>query len=170
MPKILPAHPLSVPGATPNWWQAPARQRALDEIFELKEVRNRIAHHEPLWKFSDVFDTSPQQPTPPSLVCPASNDEATTLQRFARLLQVYDQAVSSLSPDLHAYIRASSWRARLDFLLSPRGLERYKNGLHVVEPAAITPEELGGQFATLVQQNRPVRLLDVNGGGIFIPA
>lgn len=169
MQKILPAHPLSQVGAVPNWWQAAARQHALSEIFELKEVRNRIAHHEPLWKFSDVLDTSPRQPAPPILVCSASTDEATTIQRFARLLRLYDEVVSSLSPDLHSYIRVSSWRTRLDFLLSPRGVGRYKNGFHVAEPVAINPVDLGGQFATLVQRNRPVQLLDPNGRGIFIP-
>lgn len=169
MPKILPAHSLSQVGAAPNWWNAAARQNVLRDIFELKEVRNRIAHHEPLWKFSDVLDTSPRPPAPPILICPASIDEATTIRRFARLLQLYDQAVASLSPALHGYIRASSWRAKLDFLLSSRGVQRYKDGLHVAEPTAISPIDLGAQFAHVLQRNRPVRLLDASGEGIFFP-
>lgn len=169
LPRILPAHPLSQAGATPDWWDTNARQAAISEVFELKDIRNRLAHHEPLWKFADVMDTSPPAPAPPLLIAAASTDEASTLARFSRLLQLYDRAIHGLSPQLSGYISTSSWRAKLDFLLTPRGLERYKNGCHIPETATISTLALRQQFAAVVRDNRPVRLLDHGGEGIFIP-
>ncbi|HEY1396600.1 hypothetical protein [Roseateles sp.] len=167
MPRILPAHPLSQLGAPLNWTNSTARRNALTEFFEIKDLRNRIAHHEPLWKFAAVMDTST---SPATVLAPASVDEASSLTRFARLLQRYDLAVHALSPDLSAHIRRSSWRVRVDYLLSKRGLNRYKNGAHVAEPSAISTLALRQQFAAVIRRNRPVRLLDHAGEGLFIPA
>ncbi|MBV8033976.1 hypothetical protein [Roseateles sp.] len=167
MPKILPAHPLSLPGAAPNWSNPAARRDALTEFFEIKDLRNRIAHHEPLWKFAPVMDTST---SPATVVAPASTDEASSLVRFGRLLQRYDQAVGALSPDLFAHIRISTWRARLEYLLSSRGLERYKAGGHIAEASFMSTLALRQQFASIVQRNKPVRVFDHGGEGIFIPS
>lgn len=169
-PKILPAHPLSQPGAAPNWFDLNARHSACIEFLEFSDTRNRLAHHEPLWKFADVLDTSPPAPAPAILICPASTDEASTFMRFNRFAQLYDRSVEALSPQLSASIRASSWRLKLDFLLSPRGVQRYKDGCHVVDAAAISTLALRQQFASVMQRNRPVKLLDHGGEGVFIPA
>lgn len=170
MPKILPAHPLSQAGATVTWWDVSARQDAVAHFHEFNDVRNRIAHHEPLWRFADVIDTSPPPPAPPILIAAASTDEASTLLRFKRLLALYDQAVNSLSSDLYTHITTSSWRARLDFLLTPRGLDRYKSGFHVAEASAISAGALSENFETVINGNRPVKLLDTAGSGLFIPS
>lgn len=167
MPRVLPAHPLSQQGASPNWANAVARRNALTEFFEIKDLRNRIAHHEPLWKFAAVMDTST---SPATILAAASTDEASSLARFARLLQRYDHAVNALSPDLAAHIRGSSWRAKVNYLLSRRGLDRYKDGAHVAEPSAISILALRQQFAVVMRRNRPVRLVDLAGEGIFVPA
>ena len=168
--KILPSHPLSLPGASPNWFSLPDRHGACLELLEFSDTRNRIAHHEPLWKFSDVLDTSPTPALPPILLCPASVDEASTFARFARLLALLDRTVYAMSPPLQASLLASSWRIRLDFLLSPRGVQRFKDGCHVAETSAISINSLRQQLAVVMQRNRPVRLFDLGGEGIFIPA
>ncbi|MFG6459824.1 hypothetical protein [Roseateles sp. BYS96W] len=169
-PKVLPAHLLSLPGAAPNWFSLPDRHAACIELLEFSDTRNRIAHHEPLWKFSDVLDTSPVAPAPAILLCPASVDEASTFFRFARLLALLDRTVHALSPDLQANLVASSWRARLDFLLSPRGVQRFKDGCHVVQTPSMSVNSLRQQLAAVMQRNRPVKLFDHGGEGIFIPA
>lgn len=170
LPRVLPAHALSQSGAIRNWWTPAARKEAIRDIFELKEIRNRIAHHEPLWKFSAVMDTSPPAPALPILLAHASVDEATTLNRFVRLLDLYDEAIHALSPQLFGYIISSSWRARLDFLLSSRGIDRFKAGSHVVQQSSFSALALRQQFASVIQGNKPIRLIDLGGEGIFTPA
>jgi hypothetical protein len=152
-----------------HWWDVSSRQSAVENFHEFKEIRNRVAHHEPLWKFPAIMDTSPLPPELPRLICAASTDEASTLSRFNRLLDLYDLAVTSLSPDFHAHIKKSSWRKKLDFLLSYRGLDRYKTGSHVANDACISTEELSQRFEAIVQDNRPVQLLETTGSGLFTP-
>jgi hypothetical protein len=165
MEKILPGHQLSQAGATPNWRTPSARNLAVSEFFEFKDMRNRIAHHEPLWKFSAVMDTSP---IPAIEIASASTDERSSLLRFGRLLGLYDNAIYALSPNLCHYISASSWRKKLGFLLSQRGLNRYKDGSHIVG-GAISTKNLHQQFACVVRSNRAIQLMTPAGGGVFIP-
>lgn len=167
--KILPDHPLSRHGALPNWFDRQARHAVCLELLEFSDARNRMAHHEPLWKFSDIVDTSPAAPAPAVLICSRSVDEPSTFARFARLLALLDRTVHALSPALQASLVASSWRVRLDFLLSPRGVQRYKDGRHVAEPQAMSSNALRQQLASVMQRNRPVRLCDHGGEGMFIP-
>lgn len=164
---VFPMHPLSLRGAAPNWWNTAARQEAIQDFFEFNEARNRIAHHEPLWKFPPVVDTSPVKPV---VRVPGSNDEASTIKRFLRLLDLYDRAIFSISPTLQSHLASSSWRMRLDFLLSRRGLDRYLSGAHVADQHVIDTLSLHREFAVLIQRNRPVHLQDHGGRGLFIPA
>lgn len=165
MVKILPGHPLSQLGATPNWRNAVARNSAIRDFFELKDVRNRIAHHEPLWKFSAVMDTAS---TPAIVVEQASTDENSSLLRFRRLLSLYDNAIDALSPNLFHYIKSSSWREKLDFLLSQRGLDRYKNGSHTIVETLST-KTLHQQFSCVIRSNRAIQLMTPAGTGVFVP-
>ncbi|MCW5256491.1 hypothetical protein D5038_09065 [Verminephrobacter aporrectodeae subsp. tuberculatae] len=165
MYNILPGHPLSQPGALPNWSDAAARNSALAEIFEMKEVRNRIAHLEPLWKFPKVMDAVTQK----VIVAPASTNETGTMERFARLLRIYDDAVHALSPALSSYMKTASWRQRLDFLLSRKGVARYQGGLHVPNGTPLCTRALHQEFATVIQNNRPVKIHGIGGEGLFIP-
>lgn len=166
MPAILPGHPMSQLGANPDWSNKKARREGLQDYFELKDMRNRIAHHEPLWKFAKVEQTVAGK----KVIVPASTNEASSINRFARLLSIYDRAVLEVSPPLYACIHSSTWRARLNFLLSPRGVDRYRHGCHVPEPASVTTLALKQQLATVVRGNRPIILSDHGGEGIFIPA
>lgn len=164
--KILPGHPMSRRGATSTWFEPKARWAALGPFIELAEVRNRVAHHEPLWKFSAVFDTGP---VPPIALCAASTDEASTLVRFARLMALYDSTVDALSPAMCAALQTSSWRMKLDFLLSTRGLQRFKDRRHVVHPIAIDAMEFGSVFAEVMQDDRPVKVIHQGYEGLFVP-
>lgn len=167
--RIFPFHDLSTAASGANWFQRRARQAACQELLELNAIRNRIAHHEPLWKFPALWDTSPIPPAVPQLICPASTDEPSTLMRFERLLQVFDRTVHALSPAFDSSLKSSSWRSRLEFLLSPKGLQRFKEGRHVAPAAALSVDLLQRNFSAVVKENRPVRLMDHGGEGIFVP-
>lgn len=165
--RVFPDHPLSRSPAG-GWAARLPRRRALDVLFELKDVRNRIAHHEPLWKFPVILDTST---TPARVVAAASLNEAGTVARFQRLLRLYDDSVSALSPELHLHLRHSTWRRQLEFLLSDKGRARYRAGLHVIRDqtdAGTLAQH--PQFDRLVQGNQPVMLRSAAGAGLFIPS
>ncbi len=106
---IFPFHPLS--SNSTNWKDKEKRKAALESFEELKNFRNRVAHHEPLWRFPAIKDTSVK---PAIIKIPKSNNLEESLYRFARLLKFLDDAMEAMSPDFHADMLQSTWRKKLD--------------------------------------------------------
>lgn len=165
LPEIFPSHSLN---ANPrSWTVGAARKNALAFIYELNEIRNRIAHHEPLWKFSAIKDTSVK---PAVVIAAASTNQAESIARFHRLLALLDANLSALNKDLCQDLSTSAWRLELNFLLTSRGIERYKSLRHVPEEASMSPAELRRKFSIVGKRSQPVNI----GGrsrftGVFIP-
>jgi hypothetical protein len=165
LPGIFPNHPLN---ATPSAWTINAtRKSALAFIYELNEMRNRIAHHEPLWKFSAIKDTSV---TPAVVIAAASTNQAESVARFHRLLALLDANLSAVNMDLGQDLSKSRWRSELNFLLTSKGVERYKNLRHVPEEASMSPADLRRQFSLVGKGNQPVNIgTRSRFAGVFIP-
>lgn len=165
LPGIFPSHSLNI---NPRSWTVGAtRKNALAFIYELNEMRNRIAHHEPLWKFSAIKDTSTN---PAVVITAASTNQAESIARFHRLLALLDANLNAVNKDLCQDLSTSGWRLELNFLLTPRGIERYKNLRHVPEERMLSPADLRRQFSLVGKGNQPVNI----GGrsrftGVFIP-
>ena len=101
-PRVFPHHPLTAVPA--DWKDSTKRKAALSYIYELNELRNRIAHHEPLWKFAAIKDTSVH---PPITLVPASVNQASSIDRFRRLISLLEGGVGSLSLQLLEDIQRS---------------------------------------------------------------
>jgi hypothetical protein len=162
---VFPHHPLN---ATPTAWNNKAsRKQATDYIYEINFIRNRVAHHEPVWKFPAVMDTSN---SPPSVVTSESLNERDSIARFKSFLSKLDAGTSSLSVDLARDLLQSSWRAQLNFLLTDRGINRYRALRHVPRGEVLTPADLHRKYSLVGKGNQPVQI----GGrsqysGLFIP-
>jgi len=161
---IFPNHPLNA--APQNWSVQTNRASALAYIYELNELRNRLAHHEPLWKFSAIKDTSTR---PAMIVVRASQSQTDTLVRFQRLMGLLDDGMAALNARLQTDLAESSWRQELNFLLSERGIERYRKLGHVPSANALTPREFKRQFGVLSRRNQPVRIRNAKHAGVFRP-
>lgn len=161
---IFPSHPLS---ATPQSWALQAnRVTSLAYIYEINDLRNRLAHHEPLWKFTAIKDTSA---SPAKTVVSASLSQADTLARFQRLMGLLDDGLAALNQDLQRDLLASSWRQDLNFLLSGRGIDRYRKLRHVPGSTAWSPSMFKKQFGLLAKRNQPIRISKAKHAGTFMP-
>lgn len=146
LPSIFPNHALN---ANPAQWQMPGpRGAALAHLNEFNTLRNRLAHHEPVWKFAAVQDPVLGQ-------LPGTVDIATSLARFFRLLGQFDDGLRSLNLALAQDLATSSWRRRIDFLISSRGVERYRTGKHVAGPA-MSAATFRRTFGQVVRANQVV--------------
>jgi hypothetical protein len=164
-PKIFPHHRLSINPL--DWTDAALRQQALAPIYELNQFRNRVAHHEPLWKFSAINNTSSRQTV---MVMRASTNLSDSLIRFTRLISMFDEILYALNPSFKMDLASSSWRQKLNYLLSDRGLERYRREKHYPAQKSITPTKFRRNFSCVVKYNQPVNItLSQKRGGIFIP-
>jgi len=159
----FPFHPLS--SARPYWTDARARKRALAYLYELQTLRNRIAHHEPLWKFQRIVDTST---IPATVVERESLSPEDSVSRFRRVLRHLDVAFANVDPTLRDDLRNSSWRQAINALLSRRGLARYRRLQHTAA-TAIQPQRLESDFGSIVRRNRPVRVRSLRCEGVFNP-
>jgi hypothetical protein len=163
-PKIFPGHPLN---ANPlDWKNSQKCKKALAYIFELNALRNRIAHHEPLWRFAEVKDTSVH----PNIVLAAqSMNQVETMARFERLQKLFADGIGALNQDLLTDIQQSSVLRKLGLLLSTRGLNRYKKRKHFPAAGHLTPANFRKQFSLLSKENQPVRIGRSGIYGVFDP-
>lgn len=167
LPNVFPFHSLN---AHPNDWNDQnIKTNALKFIYELNHFRNRIAHHEPLWKFSAIKDTPHNRP--PTIIEPASNSLNDSLARFQRLLSLLDEAMKAMNPDFHVDMMQSSWRRKLDYLLSEQGISRYKNLKHCpdINQHPLTPIQFRKKFKLIMKKNKPIQVGYSNMKGLFIP-
>jgi hypothetical protein len=164
MSGIFPYHPIS---ANPIAWKTNTiRRNALAFIYELNTFRNRIAHHEPLWKFGTVWNTAQQAAVPVAL---ATNNLTDSLMRFQRLLQQYDEGMHALNADFQKDIFSSTWRQKLNNLLTEKIFYSYTRFHHHPKKIAITPTKFRRTFPMIVKASKPIRVKRNGCSGIFIP-
>lgn len=164
LPGIFPHHPLNARSA--DWAGNANRKQALAFIHEVNAFRNRMAHHEPLWKFGAIKDTSS---CPAVMVIPASRHLADSLARFHRLLRQFDATMEALNREFHIDLLRSGWRRRLDGLLTLRAVARYRDFRHCPGGRALSPARLCRAFRRIVVADQPVRLYRARAQRVFIP-
>lgn len=161
---IFPNHPLS---SSPLQWKDPIlRGKALNYIYEINAFRNRIAHHEPIWKFPAIVDTSSKKPL---IIHPETLNETDSVYRFNRILRFLDEAFSSINHDLYLDVLQSSWRNRIDFLISNRGIQRYRELKYCAHNNVMTKERFKRDFNILIKENRHVLVKSNKGVCFLIP-
>jgi hypothetical protein len=77
----------------------------------------------------------------------------------------------ALNDELCKDVQCSSWRLRLKFLLTQRGLERYRSGkFYYFNNPSKSPAELDAGFDQIFVNSQPVRIMSESGcGGVFMP-
>lgn len=126
LPQIFPHHRTT----HSNQWGSAIEQKKLSYRLELiRDFRNRIAHHEPVWKFGALLSETP--PTAPATIR-QSIDSATSTpeQSIKRLRNLYSKHLEFLkwlSNDLFQDFRKSSLHTCIDWLISEEGLNDHLN-------------------------------------------
>jgi hypothetical protein len=133
---------------------------------ELNKFRNRLAHHEPLWKFEAIMDTSVK---PPLTIIPESKNEADSISRFHRILDLIENGMADMSQDYARDLARSGSRIKLNYLLGRRGIDRYRKLKHQPDNTHVTPADFRRGFDLIVKDNRPVRVKRSRVSGIFVP-
>lgn len=116
-----------------------AKQKHQDELFARLDLcnglRNRIAHHEPIWKLGKLMTEGRARPSKPLSV--AALAPTTSHEALSRLRLLYGRVVELmtwLSPDLTNQHTQSELHLRCLSLLQPTILQAY---LHALPPAEI---------------------------------
>ena len=145
-----------------------AKQKHRDALFArldlCNELRNRIAHHEPIWKLGRLMAESRDRPNKPLAVAapaPTTPDEA-----LARLRLLYDRVIELLrwlSPDLADQHTRCELHLRCMSLLQPATLQAYRQTLPTAEINLATVPNLRALRKALryaARRQQPVLLKD----------
>ncbi len=146
----------------PTLWNFKANiKTVISPLYEINTLRNRIAHHESVWKFSSVNDGN-------IVLQQESKNITDSIARFTRFLNQYDEVIRAIDLDLYNDLLNSSWRNKVEFLLSPKGVDRYKcakNNIAATKTAAC----LKYKFLKIVNQNQPILVKYRGEKGLFHP-
>lgn len=126
---IFPKHRTS----NSNQWNSPIEQKKLSYRLDLiRDFRNRIAHHEPIWKFSELLSEQPPlrngqivTGTPRPILDQASTTPQNSIRRLRNIYNKHLEFLKWMSKDIHDDIKASSLHTHLLWLCSDQGLEAH---------------------------------------------
>ena len=111
-----------------TYWRKTVHQDALFARIDLcNEIRNRIAHHEPIWKLGQLMEEArPRSGKPVSVALPAPNNSADALIRLTLIYDRLLELLGWLSPAMLAAFIGSEMDARCKMLLTQRAVDHYR--------------------------------------------
>lgn len=123
-----------VPGHRQNtaaYWRAQAHRDALFARLDLcRYLRNRIAHHEPIWKQGALYEESrPRQRRPVALVAPAPRTPEEAVQRLKLQHDRVMELLHWLSPEVASMVKDGASYQDAEKLLRPGALDLYRQNL-----------------------------------------
>ncbi|WP_321840987.1 Abi family protein [Paraburkholderia bannensis] len=124
-----------------HWAKLKHRDALFARLDLCNELRNRIAHHEPIWKLGPLMDERrPRRGVPLNVQAPAPSTPSEALTRLQLLYGRVIELLAWLSPAVAAQYAASDMHLRCLNLLQPEVLEAYKRAL---PPAEIDLSKMG---------------------------
>ena len=128
---VLPGHRQR---QTTYWAKLKHRDALFARLDLCNELRNRIAHHEPIWKLGPLMNEGrPRQGIPLTTQAPAPSTPADALARLHLLYDRVTELLSWLSPAVAAQHTASDMHLRCLNLLQPETLGVYQQALPPAE-------------------------------------
>lgn len=122
-------------GRNTTYWAKLKHRDALFARLDLcNELRNRIAHHEPIWKLGALIQEGrPRHGVPLTIQAPAPSTPAEALARLHLLYARVTELLGWLSPAVAAQHTASDMHLRCLNLLQPEALKAYQQALPPAE-------------------------------------
>ncbi|HEY1397454.1 Abi family protein [Roseateles sp.] len=121
--EVVPGHRMRQPAQ----WKRAERDALFSRLDLCNEIRNRIAHHEPIWKLGPLMEEArARSGVTPAIVAGAP---ATPADAVDRLRLYYDRMVELLkwlSPDVATAYRGGETDARCRVLLSHDAVAHYR--------------------------------------------
>lgn len=126
LPHVVPGHRYT----NAAYWRTRPHQDALQARLDLcTYLRNRIAHHEPIWKQGALLEeTKPRRRRPLAVVAPAPS---TPDEALARLHLQHDRVMTLLhwlSPDVADMLQQDTAHRQGTHLLQMNTLQAYRQG------------------------------------------
>jgi hypothetical protein len=111
------------------FWIKPTNQDLLFGRLDLvNAIRNRLAHHEPVWKFGQLMEEGRDRPNHQlQIIAPAPTSPAEAIARLQIIFRRCIELLLWLSPPMHREFTRSQGYLECLALLSESALETYRN-------------------------------------------
>lgn len=104
-----------------SYWTKNAIDDFIERLSEINEIRNRIAHHEPIWKFTEIKHYRTK-----SVIYPAAASPDESLNRMLTLNSRMVRILGWISEDRKNDYLNSHYKRHFDWLISQRAINTYK--------------------------------------------
>lgn len=146
-----------------------AKQKHRDALFArldlCNELRNRIAHHEPVWKLGPLMkEGRPRRGVPQTVEAPAPRTPAEALARLRLLYGRVIELLGWLTPEVAAHHKKSPGHLRLLHLLRLETLNAYRHGSPPMEIDVATMSNVHALLETVRDAEGRQRHLVVRDG------
>lgn len=122
--------PMIFPGLPPEtvgfWRKLKQRESVIARCFSVGELRNRIAHFEPVWKFGrEMEEKIPKPNVVPIVLNPAPKDKKEAIARLSMEFSRAVQLLSWLSPNAYQDYLKSENKKSLDWLITENAIDAF---------------------------------------------
>lgn len=122
---VFPYHPSS---SIHYWSKLKWQDRLFSRLDLVADIRNRIAHLEPIWKFGDLLaETRPRQNAPQAVAQLAPTTPPQVLARLTLVLNRSIELLSWLSTHRASDFRDSISHRKLRYLITMDAIDNFKN-------------------------------------------
>ncbi|MCS6261049.1 Abi family protein [Shewanella baltica] len=144
-----------------TYWSQDAIDDLLNRLSEVNELRNRIAHHEPIWKFTEIKHHKKN-----IVIYPAASTPEESMQRMRTLNDRICRFLGWISEDRKNDYLESHYKAHFDWLTSLEALNVYKSFSH---SNALTPTQAKRQFNSIVKSSKVHEIIGKRGIVTILP-
>jgi hypothetical protein len=150
-----------------NQWGVITHRKRLTYRLELvRDFRNRIAHHEPLWKLPDILDeTPPTNGGQRAVQFPATTTPQESITRLRAIYSKHTELLRWLSPEIHRDLKESTHHQHLLWLCSIDGLDAHLNRSEAL-PISMKPSRFKRELLSVIK-NKKTTYLHMKGKNIM---
>ncbi|MEI7419145.1 Abi family protein [Pectobacterium parmentieri] len=122
---IFPGLPTQSAG---YWSKLKKREPIISRCFSVGELRNRIAHFEPIWKFGDELEeVFERRGVTPKIITRAPTNKKEAIQRLTNEFNKALELLSWLSPNSHQDYINSENKKSIEWLISEKAMDSFIN-------------------------------------------
>ncbi|MCG3760325.1 CAAX protease [Vibrio cincinnatiensis] len=144
-----------------TYWSQNALDDFLMRLSQVNELRNRIAHHEPIWKFTQIRHHRTNQE-----IYPAASTPEESIQRMKTLNDRLCRILGWVSEDRKNDYLDSHYKAHFDWLTSLEALSVYKS---LTYSNILTPSQAKRRFNGIVKSSKVHEIVGKRGIVTILP-
>lgn len=150
---IYPKHRAT---ASNQWHTETHKIRLVYRLQLVRDFRNRIAHHEPLWKLPNLLDERPPLSNQQRrIIEPATTTPAQSIRRLRKIYSKFTELLRWISQDIYLDLQASTIHQHLLWLCSEEGLNAHINRSKMM-PVSIKPSRFKRELQSIIRRKKMI--------------